>query len=64
MDIHKSLLIANNKFIPSEIDINIEKFINMYKYEDYLDEETKNGLKNNLIRDINTLNKELNPSKY
>lgn len=63
MDIHKSLLISNSRFLPTEMDIDVNKFSEMYKYEEYLEEKTKKGLKNNLLKDIHTLNKELNPNK-
>lgn len=45
------------------MDIDVNKFSEMYKYEEYLEEKTKKCLKNNLLKDIHTLNKELNPNK-
>lgn len=63
MDVHRALLLSNLKFIPEFHLINLEKFLEMYNYEDYLDSSTKDELKLNLIKDINTLNRELNPNK-
>ena len=60
---HKSLLLGNLKFLPEFEEINLEKFIEIYNYEEYLDKHTKDALKLNLVKDINTLNKELNPNK-
>ena len=64
MDLHRSLLLGNLKFLPEVEFINLEKFIQIFNYEEYLDKKTKDDLKLNLIKDINTLNKELNPNKY
>lgn len=64
MDVHKSLLLANLKFLPEFEFINLEKFIEIYHFEEYLDKKTKDDLKMNLIKDINTLNRELNPNKF
>ena len=64
MDMHKTLLLGNLKFLPEFETINLEKFIEIYNYEEYLDKNTKDDLKLNLIKDINTLNKELNPNKF
>ena len=61
---HKTLLLGNLKFLPEFETINLEKFIEIYNYEEYLDKNTKDDLKLNLIKDINTLNKELNPNKF
>lgn len=63
MDVHKTLLLSNLKYVPDFHIINLEKFIEIYNYEDYLDNQTKDQLKLNLIKDINTLNKELNPNE-
>ena len=54
---------GNLKFLPEYEVVNLEKFVEIYNYEEYLDKSTKDELKLNLIKDINTLNKELNPNK-
>ena len=55
---------GNLKFIPEYEIVNLEKFIEIYNYEEYLDKATNDALKINSIKDINTLNKKLNPNKY
>lgn len=43
---------------------NFEILDRVFNYEATLNEEQKNNLKLNLIRDINMLNMELNPTKF
>ena len=62
-DVHKSLMLSHPRFLPECDAINLEKFISIYNFEDSFSQETKDSLKSNLLKDINTLNRELNPNK-
>jgi len=56
-------MLLQSRFLPEYDAINLEKFISIYNFEEYLDRETKDALKLNLLKDINTLNRELNTNK-
>eukprot|EP00825_Cyclidium_porcatum_P037047 TRINITY_DN4018_c0_g1_i9.p2 TRINITY_DN4018_c0_g1~~TRINITY_DN4018_c0_g1_i9.p2 ORF type:complete len:293 (-),score=64.16 TRINITY_DN4018_c0_g1_i9:1043-1921(-) len=66
LEIQKSLMMNNSKYVRNSLNqvVTLQKFKKIFKYEDYLDQDNLNVLKDNLMKDVFTIYQDLQQISY